>query len=108
MIEKKYLKKYYWNVKKKETFSVVFFGRNYLLSKVIKILFKVFKTHLVFVYLCIFETVLNLIQGDFLSKSLKHSNHVIGRKVPFSYSNKNLLFLIEMVEQKQQVILHIR
>ncbi len=75
-------------------------------SKVIKILFKVFKTHFVFENLCILETVLNLIQSHFFSKNIKHTNYVIRWKIPFSKINKCLLFLVEVIKQEEKIILN--
>lgn len=49
---------------------------NMMLSKVIEILFEVFKTHFIFYYFCIFKAILNLIWCNFFSEKLEHFKYI--------------------------------
>ena len=63
------------------------------MSKVVKILFEVLKTHLVLKDLGILKTVLNLIERDFFSKRFKHLNDITRGEITFPALRGNYLSL---------------
>ena len=65
----------------------------FISSKVIKILFKILKTHFVLEDLCILEAILNLVEGNLFAKGLKHLNNISGGEVAFSGLGENYLSL---------------
>lgn len=55
-----------------------------ILSKIMKILFEIFETHLILINFGIFEAILNLIQSDLSPDNLEHHQNIFRHQIPFS------------------------
>lgn len=62
-------------------------------SKVIEIFLEVLKSHLIFINLHIFKTILNLIEADILINSTKNTDNVLRSQISF-------LFSVQVIKQK--------
>lgn len=71
------------------------------LSKIMKVLLEIFKTHLILINFSILETIFDLIQSYFPTNELEHYQNIFRHQIALPLLNLLLLLSVKMVEQIQ-------